>query len=124
MTSVATSGTVDPRRVGAAEPELSLPAGDAARLEGEPSSSDMLQTSSDTRLGWPVVDWLPVPLAVGLPIPTFRVRDLLTLEVGSIVSTQWPNGDDLPLSAGAVQLAWVDMETVEQSMAVRLTRLL
>ncbi len=74
--------------------------------------------------GWPVVDWLPVTLDVALPIPSFRVRDLLALEVGSVVATEWPNGDDLPLSAGAVQLAWVDMETVEQEMAVRLTRLL
>ena len=73
---------------------------------------------------WPVVDWLPIALTVALPLPSFRVRDMLALEVGSIVATEWPNGDDLPLSAGAVQLAWVDMETVEQSMAVRLTRLL
>ncbi|HUZ04480.1 MAG TPA: FliM/FliN family flagellar motor C-terminal domain-containing protein [Acidobacteriaceae bacterium] len=76
------------------------------------------------RPGWPVVDWLPVLLAVGLPVPAFRVRDLLALEVGSVVSTEWPNGDDLPLSAGTVQLAWVDMEAVEQVMAVRLTRVL
>ncbi len=73
---------------------------------------------------WPVLDWLPMVLQVGLPVASFRVRDLLALESGSLVVTKWPNGDDLPLSAGTVQLAWVDMETVEQQMSVRLTRLI
>ena len=112
------------------EQELSLPAGASAAsdshagLPGMEHGSSRAAESTGARPGWPVVDWLPVPLAVGLPVPGFRVRDLLTLEVGSVVSTDWPNGDDLPLSAGAVQLAWVDMEAVEQAMAVRLTRLL
>jgi flagellar motor switch protein FliN/FliY len=82
------------------------------------------EVAESSHAGWPVVDWLPISLSIGLPIPSFRVRDLLMLEIGSVVVTEWPNGDDLPLSAGAVQLAWVDVETVEQEMAVRLTRLL
>ncbi|HUZ04241.1 MAG TPA: FliM/FliN family flagellar motor C-terminal domain-containing protein [Acidobacteriaceae bacterium] len=109
------------------EPPLHADQADSGREEEE-SSAAVEETAQREHLGsypgWPVVDWLPVTLNVGLPISSFRVRDLLALEVGTVVATEWPNGDDLPLSAGAVQLAWVDMETVEQEMAVRLTRLL
>ncbi len=104
----------------------------AGELEsGSEVRSDGVESAEGQRLAerggaypeWPVLDWLPMLLQVGLPVPNFRVRDLLALESGSLVVTQWPNGDDLPLSIGGVQLAWVDMETVEQQMAVRLTRL-
>jgi len=73
---------------------------------------------------WPAVEWLPVQISISLPIPRFRVRDLLVLDAGQILSTDWPNGDDLPLSVDSVQLAWVELESVEQEMAVRITRLL
>lgn len=73
---------------------------------------------------WPAVEWLPVQISISLPIPRFRVRDLLALNPGQTVATDWPNGDDLPLSADQIQLAWVEMESVEQEMAVRITRLL
>jgi flagellar motor switch/type III secretory pathway protein FliN len=73
---------------------------------------------------WPAIEWLPVQISISLPIPRFRVRDLLALDPGQIISTDWPNGDDLPLSVDQVQLAWVEMESVEQEMAVRITRLL
>lgn len=73
---------------------------------------------------WPAIEWLPVQISISLPIPRFRVRDLLVLDPGQIIATDWPNGDDLPLSVDQVQLAWVEMESVEQEMAVRITRLL
>lgn len=93
--------------------------GAAKEENGEKASS-----AEAARPDWPVVDWLPIALMVGLPVPQFRVRDLLALEPGGVVVTQWPHGEDLPLSAGDVQLAWVDVEMVEQKMSVRLTRLL
>jgi flagellar motor switch protein FliM len=73
---------------------------------------------------WPAIEWLPVQISISLPILRFRVRDLLVLDPGQMISTDWPNGDDLPLSVDQVQLAWVEMESVEQEMAVRITRLL
>ncbi len=76
------------------------------------------------RRDWPAIEWLPVEISISLPITGFRVRDLLALDPGQIVATDWPNGDDLPLSVDQVQLAWVEMESVEHEMAVRITRLL
>jgi len=39
------------------------------------------------------------------------------------VQTEWVNGDDLPLFAGEVQLAWSEFEVIDTRLAVRVTRL-
>lgn len=66
---------------------------------------------------------LPVDLLVAVPVRDFRVRNLLGMEPGSIYETQWGNGEDLPLNAGEVQIAWVEFEVVDTRLAVRVTRL-
>jgi len=66
---------------------------------------------------------LPVELEVSIPLPEFRVRDLLSLELGRVVESEWSSGVDLPLAAGDVQLAWSEFEVIELQLAVRLTRL-
>lgn len=71
----------------------------------------------------PLLARLPVQLDVGIPLQDFRVRNLLALDLGQVVETQWQNGDDLPLSAGQVQLAWSEIEVVDSRLAVRVTRL-
>ncbi|MFZ0338301.1 MAG: FliM/FliN family flagellar motor C-terminal domain-containing protein [Terracidiphilus sp.] len=66
---------------------------------------------------------LPVELGVTIPVREFRVRQLLALAPGQVIETQWNHGDDLPLAAGDVQLAWSEFEVVETRLAVRVTRL-
>jgi flagellar motor switch/type III secretory pathway protein FliN len=66
---------------------------------------------------------LPVELDVAVPIQEFRVRDLLALDLGRVVETRWGHGDDVPLAAGAVQLAWSEFEVIDTQLAVRITRL-
>ncbi|SPE26263.1 hypothetical protein SBA5_540020 [Candidatus Sulfotelmatomonas gaucii] len=66
---------------------------------------------------------LPVELDVAVPVRQFRVRNLLALAPGQLVETQWVPGNDLPLAAGAVQLAWSEFEVVETRLAVRITHL-
>ena len=66
---------------------------------------------------------LPVELDVGVPVRNFRVRNLLTLEPSSLVESGWGHGEDVPLSAGAVQLAWCEFEVIDTDLAVRVTRL-
>jgi flagellar motor switch protein FliN/FliY len=70
-----------------------------------------------------VVARLRVELEVGVPVRDFRVRNLLALEPGVIVGSQWSNGDDLPLSAGDVQVAWIEFEVVVNNLAGRITRI-
>jgi flagellar motor switch protein FliN/FliY len=66
---------------------------------------------------------LPVELDVAIPVREFRVRNLLALDAGQVIETQWADGEDLPLAAGDVQLAWSEFEVVELKLAVRITRL-
>jgi flagellar motor switch/type III secretory pathway protein FliN len=66
---------------------------------------------------------LPVELDVAVPVREFRVRNLLTLEPGQVIETQWAHGEDLPLAAGEVQLAWSEFEVMDSQLAVRVTRL-
>jgi flagellar motor switch protein FliN/FliY len=66
---------------------------------------------------------LPVELTVAVPVRQFRIRDLLGMAPGRIVETQWAHGEDLPLTSGAVQLAWSEFEVVDTRLAVRVTRL-
>ena len=71
----------------------------------------------------PAVARLPVEVDVAVPVGDFRVRHLLALEPGQVIESQWSGGDDTPLAAGNVQLAWTEFEVVDTQMAVRVTRL-
>jgi hypothetical protein len=67
---------------------------------------------------------LPVEVEVGIPLRAFRVRNLLALETGQVIETQWAHGEDMPLCAGDVQLCWSEFEVVDTQLAVRVTRLI
>jgi len=66
---------------------------------------------------------LPMEVDVAIPVRDFRVRNLLAIAPGQIIETQWVNGEDMPLAAGEVQLAWTEFEVIETLLAVRVTRL-
>lgn len=70
----------------------------------------------------PLVMRLPVELEVSVPVRDFRVRNLLALAPGQVIESQWSNGNDLPLAARDVQLAWTEFEVMESRLAVRVTR--
>ena len=71
----------------------------------------------------PLVMRLPVEVEVAIPLRDFRVRNLLALTAGVVVESRWVNGEDVPLGAGNVQLAWSEFEVMDTRLAVRLTRL-
>lgn len=66
---------------------------------------------------------IPVEVGVAVPVRKFRVRNLLALDRGQVIETQWLDGDDLPLEAPGVQLAWTEFEVIDRTLAVRITRL-
>jgi flagellar motor switch protein FliN/FliY len=66
---------------------------------------------------------LPVEVDVTIPIRGFRVRNLLAIAIGQIVESSWVDGEDVPLSAGDVQLAWSEFEVIDTQLGVRVTRL-
>lgn len=66
---------------------------------------------------------LPMQLDVTIPVPSFRVQDLLALEKGSVLETRWSSSEDVPVWCGGSQLVWSEFEVVDQKLAVRVTRL-
>jgi Type III flagellar switch regulator (C-ring) FliN C-term len=66
---------------------------------------------------------LPMQLDVTIPIPSFRVQDLLALEKDAVLDCRWPHAEDVPVWCGGVQLVWSEFEVVGQKLAVRVTRL-
>ena len=88
------------------------------------AATTQLSPAISQRKSWPAVEWLPIQLSVSLPVFRFCVRDLLSLDPGQTITTAWPSGEDLPLSIEDVQLAWAEIEAVDQAMAIRITRLL
>ncbi len=62
-------------------------------------------------------------LDVMLRVPSFRVRDLLTLDRGTVVETDHDHTQDIPVRCGGALLAWAEFEVVNEGLAVRLTRL-
>jgi flagellar motor switch/type III secretory pathway protein FliN len=66
---------------------------------------------------------LPVEMDVAIPVQEFRVRNLLALDQGQVIETEWAHGEDMPLASGDVQLAWSEFEVVDSQLAVRITRL-
>ena len=66
---------------------------------------------------------LPLQLDLRVPLPSFRVQNLLSLEKGQVIETAWPHTEDLPLWSGGVHLVWTEFEVVDQKLAVRVTRL-
>jgi len=70
-----------------------------------------------------VIARLPVEIEVGVPIRSFRVRNLLALQPGLVVASQWNHGEDLPLLAGEVQLAWTEFEVLDNRLGARITRM-
>jgi flagellar motor switch protein FliN/FliY len=89
----------------------------AVQPKPEPPAPDpMAQT-------WHRVEFLPCWLTIEIPVPGFRVADLVGLERGRIVSTRWTVGQDVPLRINDELIAWSEFEVVQNRLAVRLTEL-
>jgi len=101
----------DPARFPEPEGEFAAPGVDAA----ERALGELVLSAPLARM--------PVELDVAIPIPDFRVRNLLALAPGQLIEARWPNGEDVPLSSGDVQIAWTEFEVIESQLAVRITRL-
>lgn len=99
-----------------------LPAGAESVAEQALMASPHLPEGANIKLT-PPLSRLPVELEVAVPVREFRVRNLLTMEPGQIIETQWAHGTDMPLASGDVQLAWSEFEVIDTQLAVRVTRL-
>ena len=116
MASIPTSTLSPPAPQYAVEPQ---PVAELTALV--PSEADQ-RPDSNRKFDGPI-SRLPVELDVGVPIRNFRIRNLIALEPGVVVASQWGQSDDLPVMSGNQPLAWSEFEVVDTHLAVRLTRL-
>jgi flagellar motor switch/type III secretory pathway protein FliN len=79
--------------------------------------------ADEPQANWPAVFGLPTAVLVAVPVPAFRVRDLLALKAGSILSSAWRSEREVPLLADEVQFAWAEFEVTDDKLGVRVTRL-
>jgi flagellar motor switch/type III secretory pathway protein FliN len=79
--------------------------------------------ADEPQANWPAVFGLPTTVLVAVPVPAFRVRDLLALKAGSILSSAWRSEREVPLLADEVQFAWAEFEVTDDKLGVRVTRL-
>lgn len=98
-----------------------LPSAESSRAAPAPVQEPEEEESGSEFDG--VVSRLPVELDVAVPVRDFRVRNLLALRPGEVIASRWCNGEDMPLTAGAVRLAWTEFEVIDTQLAVRVTRL-
>ncbi|MBZ5706037.1 MAG: FliM/FliN family flagellar motor switch protein [Acidobacteriia bacterium] len=70
---------------------------------------------------WRQVQDLPCELTLDLPLPGFKVRDLLRLDAGSVLDSGWKVGADLPLRVNGTLIAWSEFEVVAERLAARVT---
>ena len=79
------------------------------------------ETEEDAR--WKPVLGLPCELIADLPLPGFRIADLLKLRAGSVIDAHWRLGQDVPLLLNGTLLGWIEFEVMGNCLAVRLTEL-
>ena len=70
-----------------------------------------------------LINRIPIEIDVVIPIRHFQIRNVLALAVGQVIATRWMEGEDVPLAAHGTQLAWTEIEVIDQKLAVRITRL-
>jgi flagellar motor switch protein FliN/FliY len=58
-----------------------------------------------------------------LKVHSFRVQDLLSMEKGTVVETVHEHTQDVPVRCGGALLMWSEFEVLDQTLAVRITRL-
>jgi flagellar motor switch/type III secretory pathway protein FliN len=96
-------------------------ASEAVPAAANPELERTLEAAEDGR--WRRVLVLPCELTVDLPLPGFRIADLLKLRPGSVINAHWPLGREVPLRLNGVLIGWSEFAVVGNSLAVRLTEL-
>jgi flagellar motor switch/type III secretory pathway protein FliN len=70
----------------------------------------------------PVLD-LPCQLTVDISLPHFRVADILRLQTGTVIGTDWRVTRDVPLCINGTLVGLSEFEVIGNRLAVRLTEL-
>lgn len=80
-----------------------------------------LEGKDDPR--WRQAVRLPCSVGVLVPVPGFRVKDLLGLRPKSVIASHWATTENLPFKVNGELIAWCEFEVLGNRLAVRLTEL-
>ena len=72
---------------------------------------------------WTSVLDLPCQLTVEVPVPGFKVRDLLYLAADAVVETGCKPSSHVPVRVNGQLIAMAEFEVIGETLAVRLTEL-
>lgn len=87
------------------------------------SSQSQAEEGKQEEARWQPVLGLSCELTVDLPMPDFKIADLLKLRPGSVINAQWRVGHDVSLRLNGTAIGWIEFEVVAEKLAVRLTEL-
>jgi flagellar motor switch/type III secretory pathway protein FliN len=90
---------------------------------GEAAASLPLESDETFDERWKPVLGLHCELTVDLPMPAFKIADLVKLRQGSVINAHWRVGRDVPLCLNATLIGWIEFEVVASHLAVRLIEL-
>lgn len=90
----------------------------SAESTGAPAQPSGSEAQSESR--WKPVLGLSCELTVELPMPGFKIAELLKLRKGSIINAHQRVGHDVPLYLNATRIGWIEFEVVSGNLAVRL----
>jgi len=85
-----------------------------------PSKTRLPGLSADP---WDQVKNLVCEFTVDIPLPAFKVGDVLKLGQRTVANTLWPLERDVPLRVNGVVIGYGEFEVVKNHLAVRLTEL-
>lgn len=89
----------------------------------EPAAAKVESQSTTHSDAWEQALILPCRLTLDVPLPGFRVGDLLRLRPRAVINSHWRVGADVPLRANGKLIACGEFEVVGDRLAIRLTEL-
>ncbi|MGD0271502.1 MAG: FliM/FliN family flagellar motor C-terminal domain-containing protein [Candidatus Sulfotelmatobacter sp.] len=95
----------------------------AGQLAVIADSNPKAAQEAEDELRWKPVLELPCELTVDLPLPGFKIADLLQLHPGAVINAHWRLGQDVPLRLNGTLMGWTEFEVAGDRLAVRMTEM-
>lgn len=94
-------------------------------MEPENTMAEAKQTTAPESEdnSWEGVSGLPCHLCVGLPVSGFKVRDLLELEIETVVDTHCNTNNPVPVWVNAVRIGDAEFDLFGTRIAIRINEL-
>ena len=90
---------------------------------GNDAQNRVVESAPPPRELWPEALELPCHFTVGLEVPHFTIRDMLSLSVNSLVDTRRREGAHVPVMVNSIMVGWAEFDVIDGRLAVRMTEM-